>query len=107
MSFKIGWRVLSTTYQTAEEFDSATVMFGILPEALQAIRRHVDGEIDLARLDGGEPQADPSRNRGIRALDPPRKLDRRGGTNAPFEIVEKLTAPEGVGVVEESGWPAR
>ena len=38
---------------------------------------------------------------GIRALDPPRKLDHRWDTNAPFEIVEKLTAPEGVGVVEE------
>src|SRR4029077_19952266 len=28
----------------------------ILPEALETIRRHIDGEIDLARLDGGEPR---------------------------------------------------
>src|SRR6266498_5783314 len=29
---------------------------GILPEAVEAVGRHVDGEIDLARLDGGEPR---------------------------------------------------
>ena len=29
---------------------------GILAEAVEAVRRHVDGEIDLARLDGGEPR---------------------------------------------------
>jgi hypothetical protein len=51
-------------------------------------------------LAGSVPQGDPSRNRGIRALDPPRTLDRRWGTYAPFEIVEKLTAPEGLGIVE-------
>ena len=39
LSFKIGWRVLSTTYQTAEEFDSATVILG-------SFRR-------LSRLSGG------------------------------------------------------
>ena len=39
---------------------------------------------------------------GIRALEPPRKLGQpHWDTNTPFEIVEKLTAPEGLGIVEE------
>ena len=72
LSFKIGWRVLSTTYQTAEEFDSATTMFGSFRRSsrlsggtsmvrsispvlmadeprLRLDDRHVDGLADLRR----------------------------------------------------------
>jgi 5-methyltetrahydropteroyltriglutamate--homocysteine methyltransferase len=42
------------------------------------------------------------RFRGLRTLDPPRRLGQpHWDTNTPFEIVEKLTAPEGLGIVEE------
>jgi 5-methyltetrahydropteroyltriglutamate--homocysteine methyltransferase len=39
---------------------------------------------------------------GIRALEPPRKLGQPlWDTNTPFEVVEKLAAPGGLGIVEE------
>jgi 5-methyltetrahydropteroyltriglutamate--homocysteine methyltransferase len=39
---------------------------------------------------------------GIRPLDPPRKLGQpHWDTNTPFEVVERVTAPEGLGIVEE------
>ena len=40
--------------------------------------------------------------RGIRALEPPRKLGQPlWDTNTPFEVVEKIAAPGGLGIVEE------
>ncbi|MBI2492558.1 MAG: cobalamin-independent methionine synthase II family protein [Candidatus Rokubacteria bacterium] len=39
---------------------------------------------------------------GIRALEPPRKLGQPlWDTNTPFEVVEKIAAPGGLGIVEE------
>jgi 5-methyltetrahydropteroyltriglutamate--homocysteine methyltransferase len=39
---------------------------------------------------------------GIRTLPPPRRLGQPlWDTNTPFEVVEKLTAPQGLGIVEE------
>jgi 5-methyltetrahydropteroyltriglutamate--homocysteine methyltransferase len=39
---------------------------------------------------------------GIKALPPPRRLGQPlWDTNTPFEVVEKLTAPQGLGIVEE------
>jgi len=39
---------------------------------------------------------------GLRALEPPRKLGAPlWDTNTPFEVAEKITAPEGLGIVEE------
>ena len=39
---------------------------------------------------------------GLRRLDPPRKLGQPlWDTNTPFEVVEKIAAPEGLGLVEE------
>jgi 5-methyltetrahydropteroyltriglutamate--homocysteine methyltransferase len=39
---------------------------------------------------------------GIRALPPPRRLGQPlWDTNTPFEVVEKLSAPQGLGIVEE------
>ncbi len=39
---------------------------------------------------------------GIRTLDPPRKLGvPHWDTNTPFEVVDRVTAPEGLGIVEE------
>jgi 5-methyltetrahydropteroyltriglutamate--homocysteine methyltransferase len=40
--------------------------------------------------------------RGIRALEPPRRLGApHWDTNSPFEVVEKVTAPAGLGIVDE------
>jgi 5-methyltetrahydropteroyltriglutamate--homocysteine methyltransferase len=42
------------------------------------------------------------RLRGIRALEAPRKLGQpHWDTNTPFEVVERVTAPDGLGIVEE------
>jgi 5-methyltetrahydropteroyltriglutamate--homocysteine methyltransferase len=42
------------------------------------------------------------RIQGIRALPPPRRLGQPlWDTNTPFEIVEKISAPQGLGIVEE------
>jgi 5-methyltetrahydropteroyltriglutamate--homocysteine methyltransferase len=42
------------------------------------------------------------RIRGIKALPPPRRLGQPlWDTNTPFEVVEKLGAPQGLGIVEE------
>ncbi|HEX3178525.1 MAG TPA: cobalamin-independent methionine synthase II family protein [Methylomirabilota bacterium] len=42
------------------------------------------------------------RMRGIRALPPPRRLGQPlWDTNTPFEVTEKLSAPQGLGIVEE------
>jgi 5-methyltetrahydropteroyltriglutamate--homocysteine methyltransferase len=42
------------------------------------------------------------RMRGIETLPPPRRLGQPlWDTNTPFEVVEKLTAPQGLGIVEE------
>jgi 5-methyltetrahydropteroyltriglutamate--homocysteine methyltransferase len=42
------------------------------------------------------------RLRGIRALPAPRRLGQPlWDTNTPFEVVERITAPEGLGIVEE------
>jgi len=39
---------------------------------------------------------------GLRALEPPRKLGAPlWDTNTPFEVIEKVTAPDGLGIVEE------
>jgi 5-methyltetrahydropteroyltriglutamate--homocysteine methyltransferase len=39
---------------------------------------------------------------GLRALDPPRRLGQPlWDTNTPFEVVEPISAPEGLGIVEE------
>jgi len=39
---------------------------------------------------------------GLRALEPPRKLGTPlWDTNTPFEVIEKVTAPDGLGIVEE------
>lgn len=39
---------------------------------------------------------------GLRALEPPRKLGApHWDTNTPFEVVDRVTAPEGLGVVDE------
>jgi alkylation response protein AidB-like acyl-CoA dehydrogenase len=39
---------------------------------------------------------------GIRALDPPRRLGQPlWDTNSPFEVVDRLAAPDGLGIVEE------
>ncbi len=40
--------------------------------------------------------------KGIRALDAPRKLGQpHWDTNTPFEVIEKISAPSGLGIVEE------
>jgi 5-methyltetrahydropteroyltriglutamate--homocysteine methyltransferase len=42
------------------------------------------------------------RMRGIKTLPPPRRLGQPlWDTNTPFEVVEKLSAPQGLGIVEE------
>src|SRR5688572_28068189 len=42
------------------------------------------------------------RIRGIKTLPPPRRLGQPlWDTNTPFEVVETLTAPEGLGIVDE------
>src|SRR5207253_269934 len=39
---------------------------------------------------------------GLRALEPPRKLGAPlWDTNTPFEVTEKITAPDGLGIVDE------
>src|SRR5436190_15262316 len=39
---------------------------------------------------------------GLRALEAPRKLGAPlWGTNTPFEVTEKITAPDGLGIVDE------